>query len=64
MSEELTLPVYTEVERSRSLSHTSRMLYKRAQFIWAQNMMLQAQVQQHLKRLATVLHTPLELSNP
>ena len=58
------LPIYTEVERSRSLSHRSMVLSKRAQLSWAQNRMIQDQVRQQLKRLATVLHAPCELPDP
>ena len=64
MAEESMLPIYTEVERSRSLSHRSKMLYKRAQISRMQARRLQDEMQQHLQRLATLLHTPLELSDP
>jgi len=56
MSEELTLPVCTEVERGRALSHTSRVLRTRAQRRRDQSRVLQDQARHHLTCLAALAH--------
>jgi len=56
MSREWLLPACTELERSREIFHTSKILYKRAQRNYEQNKVLQDHARQLLKHLRALLH--------